>query len=299
MEINRRMWSGLALLAAVIAATVFWCRHDGTGKTAEVAGEVQKSGSRLKTGKGMRSRAEARAEVQRKARAMVRKGRKNGILKPRLTPEERKELERRQLLLKLFAENARESDLSVGDKEFLEVLAAAEQEEDIDLVADAAQAALKSESVEVRRAVVEALAAFGEAGIPELADYLKDPDPDIAALAVDRYELALQEVERDEEIAVLAKLATMSLADEDQLGLMMSQIEMVDDELLAVQTMVDIIDEGGEEAVEAAKESYERYTGEEWSGIEAAEKWLQENYEPTPPDDDDGTPAGGATMEDD
>ncbi len=34
-------------------------------------------------------------------------------------------------------------------------------------------------------------------------------------------------------------------------------------------------------------------TSEEWTGIEAANKWLEENYEPPTPDDDDDEEDGG------
>ena len=37
-------------------------------------------------------------------------------------------------------------------------------------------------------------------------------------------------------------------------------------------------------AVKAAKETYNTITGEDWSNIDKAEAWLQENYEP----EDDG-----------
>ncbi len=37
---------------------------------------------------------------------------------------------------------------------------------------------------------------------------------------------------------------------------------------------------------ELLKEVYNSITEEDWTGVDAAEEWLQENYEPDEPEDD-------------
>ena len=270
----------VALLSA--AAVLLLVRSDGGGASGRTGAQIAREKGLLKSGSAG-SRAQARAQAQREARAATRgrrAGRKTEQVR-QLTPEQRRRQEQKLLVRRIFEENARADRLlGTDDRMFLDALEAAEQEGDIDFVADAAQVALKAGSSVLRAAAVESLATFGEAGLPELADYLTDPDPEIASLAVDRYEMGLQEVEDEAEVAVLAKLAALTLTDASQLDLVLSQVGMVTDELIAVQTIVDLIEEGGEETAAAARELYESYTSEEWSGIDAAENWLKENYEP-------------------
>ena len=279
-------WLGVILL--VLAGVFILGRPDPSGATeAGVSGT--RNAARLRRMAERRSRQEARAALQQEARAAARRKRAQGGGRPVrrvLTPAELKEREKARFVKRLFAENAKADGFSADDRAFLDTLEEAEQSNDIDLVSDAAQAALKCGNRDLRLAAIESLATFGEAGIPELADFIADPDPDVAAMAVDRYEMGLQEVENEAEVAVYAKLAAMSLKDESQIELMLSQIQMVSDELVAVQAMVDLIDEGGEEVAAATRRLYEDYTGEEWTGFDDAEKWLQENYEPEPPDEE-------------
>ena len=43
--------------------------------------------------------------------------------------------------------------------------------------------------------------------------------------------------------------------------------------------LANVIDDGkNAKAVAAAKEAYNSITGDDWSGVDAAETWLQENY---------------------
>ncbi|MBR1920589.1 MAG: hypothetical protein IJ829_01140, partial [Kiritimatiellae bacterium] len=53
------------------------------------------------------------------------------------------------------------------------------------------------------------------------------------------------------------------------------------DEKLAVESLVRVITgSGSKEGVAKARETYEFVTGEEWSGVEDAERWLAEEYDP-------------------
>lgn len=296
MKIQKRAkWILACLLSAVAVLLAVWsgapAAEEGVGRVLTREGAGRGDAVRLRRAAERRSQREARAALQREARETARRGRaRNGARSGRgaRTPGERKRQEQERFVKRILAENAKEDGFSVDDRAFLEILEEAEQADDIDLVADAAQAALKSGNRELRLAAVEALATFGESGIPELADFIADPDPEVAAMAVDRYEMGLQDVEDEAEVAVYAKLAAMSLKDESQLDLMLSQIQMVSDELVAVQAMADLISEGGDEVSAAARRLYEDYTGEEWTGFDDAEKWLRENYEPEDPDEGEG-----------
>ena len=50
------------------------------------------------------------------------------------------------------------------------------------------------------------------------------------------------------------------------------------DEALALQTIVDMMESGTSNAKAAAEAAYESITDEKWSGIDAAESWLDANY---------------------
>jgi hypothetical protein len=59
------------------------------------------------------------------------------------------------------------------------------------------------------------------------------------------------------------------------------------DELAAIQVIANVIESGGA-AADAMRDVYDFITGDEWRDIDAAEAWLQENY------DSDGEEADSA-----
>ena len=235
-----------------------------------------------------RTRNGARDIAKKRARAIVREKqwrRATTVQRRGLTPEEleRRKLERRRKFIQHIAQVNASFDrhLSEEDREFIELLEEAEAEGDIDFVSDAAKSARESGcDSEVRMVVIDSLATFGWVGLPELADFLQDPDSEVVAHALDRYDLGIQELEDEQEIASLAKLAILTVTDSDQLSLMCSHLTMLNDEQEAVVALADIIGEGGEEAVAAAKEAYESLTGEAWTNEGDADAWLRENYVP-------------------
>ena len=175
-------------------------------------------------------------------------------------------------------------ELTDEEREIIDVADEAVSEQDFETAQDVAAAALKSDDARVRLRAVETLTDFGEAGLPELADFLGDPHPDVAELAADRYELAVQEVESESEQVAIAKLGMLSIKDEDRLRSMAGTLIMASDELTVVSALVDVILDGTPEQAAAAKEAYESETGEEWQGVDVAEQWLRENYEPPEPE---------------
>ena len=171
------------------------------------------------------------------------------------------------------------------EQEILDVADEAVSDHDLETAQDVAAEALKSKDPRVRLRAVEMLTGFGEAGLPELADFLRDPHGEVANLAADRFELGTQEVENDDERVAIAKLGVLSVDDPDRLLSMMGTLTMAADQLQIISALADIIRDGSPAQIKAAKEAYESETGEEWSGLEAADKWLQENYDPPEPDD--------------
>ena len=178
--------------------------------------------------------------------------------------------------------------LTSEEQEILDVADEAVSDHDLETAQDVAAEALKSKDPRVRLRAVEMLTGFGEAGLPELADFLRDPHGEVANLAADRFELGVQEVENDAERVAIAKLGVLTVDDPDKLMSMMGTLTMATDSLQIVSALADIIRDGSAAQVQAAKEAYESETGEEWAGLEAADKWLQENYDPPESDDSEG-----------
>ena len=180
-----------------------------------------------------------------------------------------------------------ERPLTAAEQEILDVADEAVDEKDLETAQDVATDALKSKDPRVRLRAVEMLTEFGEAGLPELADFLKDPHGEVANLAADRFELGAQEVENDAERVAIAKLGVLSVDDPDKIESMVGTLTMATDSLQIVSALADIILDGTPAQARAAKEAYESETGEEWSGLEAADRWLQENYDPPEPEEDE------------
>lgn len=147
-------------------------------------------------------------------------------------------------------------------------------------VSRAAEQALKCDNPEVRENAIEALSWFGPEALPELTSFLTDADSDVAELAADRWQMALAMLEDDAVRVSTAEAALKTVSSKSALEMVVTEIMSQDDDLKIMQALVDIIDSGNSAGVAVAKEEYENMTGEAWSGIDAAEAWLEENYEP-------------------
>lgn len=176
-------------------------------------------------------------------------------------------------------------DPTAEDQEIIDLAGESASEEDLDTAAEVAEAAKKSADPRARLAAVEMLSALGKVGLADLTEFLTDPHPEVANLAADRYELEIQNVENDADRTELAKIGLLAISDTDMLRSMVGTLQMTSDELLIIQTVADVMREGSRAQREAVKDAYESTTGEPWTGEAAAEKWLQENYEPPPQDE--------------
>lgn len=189
------------------------------------------------------------------------------------------------------------SHLTGSDRRFAEAVQAALDSDDLKATVEAVQKAMASTNTEVRINAVEALGWFGSEALPELTACMMDADEEVQQTAANQWELAIEDVAAPDERFKVVAAAFSILGNEDQLtsfgGLMDSaatewidsaEEKTVEDErrLEVVQTLVDIIEGGGSKNAEAARDVYESVTGNEWKGIDEAEKYLgdPDNYEP-------------------
>lgn len=178
-------------------------------------------------------------------------------------------------------------EMNETDQEIVDVAQEASDARDFETVKDVADAALKSNDPRVRLRAVETLGSFGEKALPQLADFLLDKHSEVANLAADRFELGAQDLKYESERVAIAKLGMMSINDEDRLRSMAATLRMSNDRLAIIAALSDVILDGNKAQRAAAKEAYELETGEPWADLDAADKWLQENYEPVPPEEPD------------
>ena len=153
-------------------------------------------------------------------------------------------------------------------------------DEDFDEAVACVEEALKCNVVEIRQNMIDTLGWFGKKALPQLTLFLADADEDVRENAKSEWGMAVSDIEDDVEKIGTVELAMSVLMDEDILDEISNEYIGVD-EKLAVESLVRIIDGGGsKEGVEKAKETYEFVTGDEWSGVEEAERWIAEEYEP-------------------
>ena len=199
---------------------------------------------------------------------------------------------RRSLKAKAQEEDAQETDdpsqvmpdgpFSAADEEIAEVADEAVSDKDFETAQDVAAEALKSSDARVRVQAVETLMGFGEPALPELAGFLNDPNHEVAVLAADRFELAVQEIEDETERVAVAKLGVLSIDDPDELLAMMGTLRMSTDETAVLTALSDIIRDGSAAQAKVAREAYREETGDEWTTPEAVRAWLIENDYPVP-----------------
>lgn len=155
-------------------------------------------------------------------------------------------------------------------------------EEDLVSVRALVGQAMASTNTEIRQSMVDALGWFGVKALPELTPFLVDPDEDVRDSARNEWSMAVSEIENDSEKISVVELAMHVLTDEDMLEDMSNEYIGID-EKLAVESLLKIIEsDGSQEGIAKAKETYEFVTGEEFTDRAAAEKWVVEEYEPSP-----------------
>ena len=176
-------------------------------------------------------------------------------------------------------------ELSANDRKLVLSVQDALDGSNFSAVANTARHALESTNSIVREAAVEALGWFGAEALPDLTPLMADADDDVAQAAIMQWELALGEIEAPSVKAEIAEAVLKTLTNKDALQSIICEITNQDDDFEILESLVSIIESGNAVGAEVAKEEYETLTGEEWSDIDAANRWLEENYIPTESDD--------------
>ena len=294
MKSNKQLALMTGLLVAFLIAVAGFLFYD----TLATRQKIQKSRGRYLVAQERIERA--RELAQQEARAEVAKHGKKATVEQKQKANKVKESKRKNLKgprrffasmrQRSFSRSGKPTDFpdrefTEEEREILEVADEAVSDADLETAKDLAAEALKSEDPRIRLRAVEALTEFGEAGLPEMADFLTDRHEEVANLAADRFELGVQEIEDDSERVAVAKLGLLTVDDEDKLSSLAGTLRMATDSKLVISALADVIRDGSKAQAEAAKEAYQEETGEEWKGVEAADKWLQENYEPPEPEE--------------
>ena len=148
----------------------------------------------------------------------------------------------------------------------------------------------------MRRRFVEELGWFGEKAFVELANFISDPNEDVAEAARTQITDAFQEIDSDAEKAALFSLMAKAVSDDDLLETFADELTTMD-EILALQTIVDTMSDGTPKAKKAVKAAYEQITDEKWKDVDSAETWLADNYDGD--DDDSDAAKDAAELEED
>ena len=164
-----------------------------------------------------------------------------------------------------------------GQRSLMRKVVNASDEEDFDALASLSKDVSKCKNAELREHYVEELGWFGEKAFELLADFISDPSEEVAEEAKTQITDAFRDIEKDEEKAALCVLMSRAVSDSEVLESFTDELSTMD-EALALQTIVDMMESGTSNAKAAAEAAYESITDEKWSGIDAAESWLDANY---------------------
>ncbi len=180
-------------------------------------------------------------------------------------------------------------DLSPEEKRQMRAIEKAMDEEDVEQLRRILPEASVSTNDEIRSDLVDALGWFGTKTMTELLPFMADPNADIREDAIDYWTTALSDISGDRMRASVVESAMMVVTDEDALETMTTELTDMD-EHLALQVIVNVIESGKAPAVSvaAAREEYEFITGDEYTTLEAANAWMEENYDPPSQDDSAG-----------
>ena len=171
-----------------------------------------------------------------------------------------------------------------ADQKIMAAADAAIELDDLAAARSLAAKALTSDNAELKEMVVDALGWFGEAAMAELTPFMSDDNEEVAEAAASHWKNALQEIDDDGMKATVVDLTLSAVKNKDIVEDVANELIGID-EAAALKVLAAAIESDNDMAADAARETYENITGEKWSGVDAAEKWLQENY--TPPDDDE------------
>lgn len=133
----------------------------------------------------------------------------------------------------------------------------------------------------LREQALEALGWFGKAAYADLVGAIGDPDRELREEAYDLLEQVFAEVETDVEKAEIL-VALMAVAENpDRIETALNELDSMRNSV-KVGTIRRILSTGTPRARQLMLNSLSEYTGDEVTGSERLDKWLQDN-----PDEDD------------
>ncbi len=161
--------------------------------------------------------------------------------------------------------------------DLMHVIFDAGQKEDYVALASVLDKVVNCSNAEIREKFVDELGWFGEQSLSDLTYFLSDTNENVVEAARTQFVDAFQGIDDDAEKAAIMTTLSKAISDGEVLDSLTDEL-MSMDELLALQTISDIIETGTSQAATAAKEMYNTITDETWTDIDAAESWLQEHY---------------------
>ena len=196
---------------------------------------------------------------------------------------------------------------SPEDQKLVDAVQSALDNEDFTKTTAAATEAMKSENADVRNEAVDALGWFGEKALVALTKAMKDKNSEVVDNARSHVENALMGIDDSMTAFRLAGMYADTFGEDTEssqmfFGVMTSSANQVIDpddpdsladcqkaaenRLEIAQLLTKMIDGKDGKLAKEAKEAYEQITGEEWTTVEAAEKWIQDIEIPAEDEDE-------------
>ena len=177
-----------------------------------------------------------------------------------------------------------DSEFTATERKTVDRIQSALDDDDLGKLKEELGAASASTNAAVRTKAVEALNWFGNKALPELTPFLADSDEEVSSAAMDAVVQALNVAEDKEKLTYIESILSVKGAcSKDGVTMLCGELNGLQDEVGAMAAIVRIIaDDLNPEANDALKESYKFITGEDYTTVEAAQKWIDEKN--TPPD---------------
>ncbi len=250
-KIKPWMVVSVLIVTALAMGVFFFSSPNGEKVTGDNGSQVQKSKQTKKKNAKKKKRSAKKAKKPSVKNKPVKK-----VVKEKLSPEDR--------MLSDAIDKA-------SDSENLK-----------DLISLSSQVCA-SKNPDIRLDMVNALSWFGKDALAELAMFAADPDEDVATEATNAIESGLGEIEDESQRLQQVSLFMKVFRNEGSLDMLAHNLMGSDDEALAVECIIDVINGGNEKAIEKAKEAYEFISGEEYTSaedaIKYADEWRKENSE--------------------
>lgn len=148
----------------------------------------------------------------------------------------------------------------------------------------------------VREKAVEAIGFFLPGSLADLVGFMADSDPDVLQDVMDKFSEAIDDPDLgDRELSAILTSVSKVLNNEDAVEALFFAVESDMRNSVAVQTYLDVWENGSKEVQAKVLESIADFTGEdEITTPEQLKKWLEEN----PDDEDDESFYAGASADD-